>query len=286
MQSSPLNDRHRSTTEILESLVDRIHARTDKPQFPFGVPSVDRLIWGFQKQELTIIGAETSHGKSAFTLFGAWNLAKLGIPVVFLTLEMAEEGVVERIACMELGLNGWKLRTGDAQEKIAFENSLMKLRGRLNLAPFEIIGYSGRNLSQIEDVLKKFKPEFLFVDHAQKTSPIGYGNKYEALSDLAHRLQDFSKQYKCGVILSSQINRGGEFLKGSGDLEESAQNLIYLNWKCRSDASETDQHLFEVTVKKQTMGPCDHVDINFYPANYTFTDRDPYSPKTKDWMDK
>lgn len=265
--------RHRSATEILEALKTKISLRSGKPKYPFGLNSVDKMIWGFQKQELTIIGAETSHGKSAFSLFGAWNLAKLGISVVFLSLEMAEEGVMERLACIELGLNGWKLRTGDVAEKKAFEEQVIKLHSRLNLVPFEIIGYGGRTIHQIQEILKKFKPEFLFIDHAQKTSPLGYGNKYEALSDLAHCLQDLSKDYNCGVILASQINRGGEFLKGSGDLEESAQNLIYLNWKCRSDKNEEDQHLFEVVIKKQTMGPCDYVDINFYPATYTFKDR-------------
>lgn len=277
MQSKPIDnpkfEKHRSATQILEALKSDIDTRTEKPKYPFGVRSIDNLIWGFQRSQLTIVGAQTSHGKSAFSIFGAWNIAKLGVPTVFLTLEMPEEHVIERLACIEFGLNGWKLLKGDRDERKRFEDCYLKLSARLNTAPFEIIGYAGRTLHQMEEIIKKFQPEFIFIDHAQKMSAKGYASKYEALSELAHRLQDLAIEHKCGIVLASQINRGGEYLKGSGDLEESADNLLYLNWKCHSDDKETDQTLFQVSVQKQRRGPCDYIDINFYPETYTFADR-------------
>lgn len=277
MQSNPIEkvdfSKHRTTTDILDSLRQDILVRENKPKYPYGIKTIDDITNGLRKNELTIVGAQTSHGKSAFSLFTAWNVAKLNVPVVFLSLEMCADDLLERLACIEFGLNGWKLLKADHEERERFKNNYEKFYTRLVGTPFEILDYAGRTIPQIEGVLEKFKPEFLFVDHAQKLSTKGFGSKYEALSELAHRLGDLALHHKCGIILASQINRGGEYLKGSGDLEETCANLLYLNWKCRSDNNETDQTLYTVSIQKQRKGPCNYVDINFFPESYSFGDR-------------
>lgn len=257
---------------ILDSLEADVKARTSSPKFPYGVPQVDNLIWGFHKKELLIIGARPSNGKTSFALQGAWNLGKMGVPTVFASLEMSKENIVERLCCNEFSINGWKLRQGDLNERKRFHESIDKMRSRLLSSKFEIIDYAGRTIQQVEEILEHFKPEFLFIDHAQKITPSGYGNKYEALSDYVNRLQDLAIKNDCGIVLNSQINRGGEFLKGSGDLEEAADTLIYCTWKIKNKDGE-DPKEFQIEVQKQRHGACDYAIIDFDAGFYRFSER-------------
>src|SRR3990167_2143242 len=253
--------KHVPSFQILESLEKNVKERTQHPKYPFGLNQIDKLIWGFHKKELLVIGARPSNGKTSFALQGAWNLGKLRFGVVFVSLEMGKENIMERICCNEFSINGWKLRQGNLDEIKKFEESVPKFNARALSAKFEIIDYAGRTIKEIEEIIEFFKPEFLFIDHAQKITSVGYGNKYEALSDYVNSLQDLAIRNDCGIILNSQINRGGEFLKGSGDLEEAADTLIYCTWKIKNSEACEDQKEFNIQVEKQRHGACDYSTI-------------------------
>ena len=75
------------------------------------------------------------------------------------------------------------------------------------------------------------------------------------------------------MVLNSQINRGGEFLKGSGDLEEAADTLLFLNWVCKDDPDHEDKQEFRVEVQKQRHGACDSAIINFDAGTFSFSSR-------------
>lgn len=279
---------HLPTFEIITGLEKSISERTQAPKYPYGLCQVDELIWGFHKKELLIIGARPSNGKTSFALQGAWNLAKIGASVVFLSLEMGRENIIERLCCNEFNINGWKLRKGIISEIKLFQETVDKMRSRTLATKFEIVDYAGRTIQEVEQVMEYFKPEFLFIDHAQKITSKGYNNKYEALSDYVNRLQDLAIKNDCGVILNSQINRGGEFLKGSGDLEEAADTLIYCTWKTKNSENKSqDPTQFLIQVEKQRHGACDYVEINFNAEHFKFSERyqtgDFHESKNKDW---
>ena len=147
------------------------------------------------------------------------------------------------------------------------------MRARLIKNSFEVIDKHGKNISEVEQILSEFKPDIYVIDHAQKISAKGYGNKYEALSDFVNRLQDLAIKYDVAIVLNSQINRGGEFLKGSGDLEEAADTLLFLDWVCKEDPEHEDKQEFRIEVQKQRHGACDSAIINFDARYYSFSSR-------------
>lgn len=266
-------DKYQSPVQILDTLTKDLSQRTSTPAMPIGIRELDDLVWGLHKGELLIIGARPSHGKTSLSLQIAWNLAKQNIPTIFVSLEMSRTNILERIFCNEFNVHGWKLRKGFDSEVKLFNDNQLKFRARLEKAPFQIIDHLGRNIQEIEALIKEFKPEAIFIDHAQKISSRGYSSKYEALSDYAHRLQDLAIEHNCAIVLNSQYQRGGEFLKGSGDLEECADTLLRCCWPQKDKPGKHEPTDYEVSVEKQKHGPCDFTVIKFDPSTYQFSSK-------------
>ena len=271
-------------TEVLDNLILNISQRTSSPKFPTGIEDIDQLTWGVHKKELMVIGGRPSHGKTSLSLNMAWGLAKNKIATIFLSLEMSTEAIIERIMCIEFDIHGWRLRTGDINEiKKAIEVK-EKFSSRLLLSPIEIFDDKGKTIESVEEVLKEMKPDALFIDYIQKISSRGR-SKYESISDYVVRLQSLAIQYDCAIVLNSQINRGGsgldnatDFMKGSGEIEESADTLLQCEWMFRSDPKRIDHHEFIVKAIKQRHGPCSHAVLDFDAATFKFNVRDKYKP--------
>lgn len=270
----------KSKIEIVESLISNISTRTTKPRYQTGIRDLDDLIWGVHKKELLVIGARPSHGKTSLSVNMAWGLAKNGVSTIFLSLEMSVESIIERIMCIEFELHGWKLRTGEVEEIKKAKSFQDKFASRLLNAPIEIFEDKGKTIQSVEEVLKNMKPEVLFIDYAQKISSKGM-SKYDALSEYVVRLQSLAIEYDCAIILNSQINRGGsnqenatDFMKGSGEIEESADTLLQCKWLIRDKPEYEDRKEFIVRAIKQRHGPCSSCTLNFDATTFKFLDRD------------
>ena len=137
--------------EIFDSVIESIQKRTGRPEMPTGLKNLDDLIWGIHPKELTIIAARPSQGKTSLATQIAWNLAS-ACPVLFLSLEMSSESVMERVFCNEMELNGWKLRTGDARQQALDMQD--RFKSRLLSKSFEI-SEMGKTKDQVEIVLKE-----------------------------------------------------------------------------------------------------------------------------------
>ena len=280
----------KSKIEIVESLKQNLSTRTSSPKIPTGIKSLDDLIWGVHKKELLVLAARPSHGKTSLALNIAWAIAKQDIPTIFLSLEMSSEAIYERLMCIEFGLHAWKLRIGDVLEIKKSYEIMDKFTSRLLTSPIEVFEDKGKTIVSVEEVLKEMTPSVLFIDYAQKISSKGYGGKYEALSDYVVRLQSLAIQYDCAIILNSQINRGGskadnatDYLKGSGELEESADCLLQCEWLFRSDPQRLDTKEFIVKAIKQRHGPCSYTTLDFDAASFRFLERQETKP---DWNEK
>jgi len=136
-------------TEVLDSLVKNISERTANPKYPTGIFAIDELVWGVHKKELMVIGGRPSHGKTSLSLNMAWGLAKNNIATIFLSLEMSVEAIIERLVCIEFGISGWKLRTGDINEIKKFMECEPRFRSRLLLAPIEIYDDKGKTIASV-----------------------------------------------------------------------------------------------------------------------------------------
>lgn len=271
---------HVGTRQIFLTVLSDIETRTGKPKYPTLIRELDDLIWGLHRKELLVIGARPSHGKTSLQLNIAWNLAKQGVPCIFVSLEMSREAIIERIMCIEYGVNGWQLRKGYQAAIAKAKACAPEFEALLDSVPLEIIDYKGKTIKQIQEIIDEFDPVFIFIDHAQKISQSGYGNKYEALSDYVNTLQSLAIKHDIGIVLNSQINRQGsqeknatDYFKGSGEIEESADTLLQCKWVLRDNPNHVDPKEYHISVLKQRHGACDYSTIDFDAGTFKFDSR-------------
>ena len=266
-----------STIDTLREVIEDISLRTGIPAFPMGVSVIDDMTHGFHKREVTVISSRPSHGKTSFSLFTTWESAKRGSSVMFVSLEMSRQNVIERLMCIEFGLHGWKLRKGFADEVKKATECEDRMSSRLLSTTFEVIDNLGRRAEEIEQILEQYTPDILVIDHIQKISSTGFPSKYEALSHYVYTMQDLAKKYNVAIVLNSQINRGGakgentnESLKGSGEIEECADCIVRLVWPSRDNPQHIDPNEYIVQVEKNRHGPCDRAVIDFDSKSFKF----------------
>ena len=93
--------------EILHLAMDRMEARMSGEQTEDGVEThfteLDRMMGGFHANELLILAARPSMGKTALAMNIAENVCHLGkAPVLFVSLEMSQLELCDRLLCLSL----------------------------------------------------------------------------------------------------------------------------------------------------------------------------------------
>lgn len=100
-------------SDAFENIVRLSEEKRDVVGLPTGYIDLDKLTSGFQPDQLIILAARPSVGKTAFALNIAQNVAtKSKIPVVIFSLEMGALDLVNRIICAEGNIHASNLRTG------------------------------------------------------------------------------------------------------------------------------------------------------------------------------
>ncbi|MCC6629687.1 MAG: AAA family ATPase [Chloroflexi bacterium] len=286
------------------------------PSRIWGVPTPYRVVndisGGMPTSGVVVVGARTSHGKSAWCLDAALHFAASqmadadtqGRPaarVLVVSPEMTLPQIVERAASSMSLVPIDAIRYGTATEtqrqkwREAAENLA------LNLAPaLHVIAGSSVSYEEI-----RHHVETALADHGQpplRVVVIDYLQRLrlgmlgvspvEQYSHIMNGLKDTANQHDLLVIVASQLNRSIERdrqtgegkerppdlsdLKGSGSIEEAADQVILL-WRPPNSATEGPALLPEVAnvvVAKNRHGPVGQGKLRFWPRLAAFTDVD------------
>jgi replicative DNA helicase len=271
--------------ELYSNVVSKILERPKEPEFTSGLPSLDNLLWGFKRGETAVIASRTSQGKTSFSLFLAYNLALQKKKVAFFTLEMSKESLAERFLAMVNRIDNEKILKNQLDE-IDIENIKAKIFSFLDLEFYikDDIGFSWR---QVEEYIKKEKPDIVFVDYVQMINSTNQVNERLAYSEFVRQSKILAKVYNIPIILNSQVNRQAveektspdiprlQNLKGTGVLEENVDVVLILHWawKYARKVSEEDKYPKEeytIWVAKNRNGRTGMVNICFIPEYYWF----------------
>ena len=168
---------------------------------PTGMRDLDKLLAGLQRSDLIVIAARPSMGKTAIMLNMALNIAtkaKQG-SVLYFSLEMSKEQLVDRLLAAEAGVDAWKLRTGEGLDDKDFER-LSAAMGELAEAPIFIDDTSGITVSDLRTKARRLHHTsplaVIMVDYLQLMSG---GSRF---ATTANRVQEISEISR-GVRASS-----------------------------------------------------------------------------------
>ena len=170
---------------------DRIYKREHPEEFcsiPTGITGLDNIIGGLQPTELGLVVATTGRGKSITLTNFAFNAAKRGHQVLYVSLEMPADQVAQRIDSRWSGMEYAKIKSADytLEDIQRFEKRLEKAREQFN-NKLKIVSMSLRkcNINTITDILHDlhseydgFDPPLIIIDSCDHMQALTKINDY------------------------------------------------------------------------------------------------------------
>jgi len=254
-----------------------IEERGNFPKFSLEtLPHLNRKIWGL-KPGLTIIGGRVSQGKTSFALQIAYDLASQGHLVLFLSLEMTVEALMERLFCNVMEIDNYVVLTG---QKDKFMDKWQEFEQKVNIPLWLACGI-GKDFEEINQILELLdpKPQVIILDYIQAIRNIG--DERQNLNEYIRKFREICVNNEIVGILCSQVSRRvyeeGDRepclanLKGTGGLEELADTCLLLHWQHFYDES-AEENTFKVIIAKQRNGRIGEYLLHYKPQFYKFYD--------------
>lgn len=244
-----------------------------------GFKDLDRMTAGFQRNDLIIIAARPSVGKTAFALNIAQNVAtKARENVAIFSLEMGAEQLVMRMLCAEGNINAQNLRTG--QLTAEDWSKLTMAMGSLSNAGIYIDDTPGIRVSEIRSKCRRLKQEsglgMILIDYLQLIQGSGRGggeNRQQEVSEISRSLKALARELEVPVIALSQLSRGVEQrqdkrpmmsdIRESGSIEQDADIVGFLYRDDYYDKESENKNIIEIILAKQRNGPVGTVSLAF-----------------------
>lgn len=200
-----------------DSRFDFYHKKEEK--FPFDLTYFNKITkGGVARKSLNVILAGTAVGKSLAMCHMAGSYLMSGQNVLYITLEMAQERIAERIDANLLNTSMQdlaKLPKDVYDKKIAAVKS--KTSGRFFIKEYPTATATVTNFRSLLNELalkKSFKPDIIFVDYLNIAASARLGNNqiansYTYVKSIAEELRGLAVEYNVPVWSATQVNRQG-----------------------------------------------------------------------------
>ena len=207
---------------------------TDEERIPFDLELMNKITkGGLPNKTLNIVMAGTGVGKSLFMCHCASSSLIQGKNVLYITLEMAEEKIAERIDAnlLDISLN-------ELQElpKMMYEKKITrvqeKTKGKLIIKEYPTAtAHSGhfRHLLQELDLKKDFKPDIIYIDYLNicssfRVRPGSNVNTYSYIKSIAEELRGLAVEFDVPIMSATQTNRTG-YVSTDVGLEDTSESF-------------------------------------------------------------
>ena len=253
---------------------------------------------GLHQDELIILAARPSVGKTAFVLNIARNVAvKSEETVAIFSLEMGAESLVDRLLCAQGNINAGNLRKGNLTETELLSYQIAS--GELARAPIFIDDTPGIRVQEIRAKARRLKQErnnlgLIVIDYLQLIEGNGRESRQQEVSEISRNLKKLAKELKVPVIALSQLSRSVEQrqdkrpimsdIRESGSIEPDADIVAFLyrddyyRQESEEGAPPQEQNpnsIIEVIIEKNRSGPRGTVQLNFMKEFNKFTNFTP-----------
>ena len=260
---------------------------------------------GTPPKTLNIVMAGTGVGKSMFMCHHAANCLLQNLNVLYITCEMAEERIAERIDAniMDVTLDNMKdLPYKMYQQKL--DAATKGVSGKLIIKEYPTAVANANHFRVLMDELalkKKFKPDIVFIDYlnicaSSRMKQGGSVNSYTFIKSIAEELRGLAVERNVPIFSATQVNRTGysssdigledtsesfglpataDFmiaLISTDDLEEAKQVLVKQLKNRYNDAASNRKFLLNVDRAKMKFTDVKNEDQNLIEANQTDDD--------------
>lgn len=202
--------------EDAESRYDFYHRQEER--IPFDLDIFNKITkGGLPKKSLSVVMAPTGVGKSIFLCHCASNVLKQGKNVLYITLEMAEERIAERIDANVLNVSLGDIETLDKDLYLSKVQKISKkTHGKLIIKEYPTSSaHAGHFRALLEElkIKKGFIPDFICIDYinicASQRIRNGSDKTYTYVKAIAEEIRGLSVEYNVPILSATQVNRGG-----------------------------------------------------------------------------
>jgi replicative DNA helicase len=257
--------------------IEQMAGRTDMiTGIPTGFTDFDQMTSGLQRQDLIILAARPSMGKTAIALNMGQYAAKNGNTIGIFSLEMSAEQLVSRLLCSESRVDAHRLRTGflNREEWARIADGLR----RLCETKIYIDDTPGIGVLEMKAKCRRLKAEhnldLLIVDYLQLMSGRGrIESRQQEVSQISRDMKVLAKELNVPVIALSQLSRATESrsehrpqlsdLRESGGLEQDADVVCFIYRDEVYNPSDENRGMAELIIGKQRNGPIGVVPLAF-----------------------
>ena len=204
---------------------DFYHKKEEK--IPFDLEYLNKITkGGLPNKTLNIALAGTGVGKSLFMCHVASSVLLQGRNVLYITMEMAEEKIAERIDANLLDIPIQQLNS-PLLSKEKYSSKLLELtkktQGKLIIKEYPTasahVGHFKALLNELS-MKKGFSPDIIFVDYLNICASARYKgtivNSYTYVKAIAEELRGLAVEFDLPIVSATQTTRAGY---GSSDVE-------------------------------------------------------------------
>jgi len=221
--------------DVIEDADDRFEFyNTEEEKIPFDLEYFNKITkGGLPNKTLNILLAGTGVGKSMFMCHHASSCLLMGKNVLYLTLEMSEEKIAERIDANTLNIPIKDIpNLSKKQFSTKIERLKNKTNGKLIVKEYPTasahVGHF-RHLLQELDIKKDFRPDMIFIDYlnicaSHRVRPGSGANSYTLVKSIAEELRGLAVEFDVPIVSATQTTRSGY---GSTDigLEDTSESF-------------------------------------------------------------
>ncbi|MCF7791247.1 MAG: replicative DNA helicase [Victivallales bacterium] len=290
--TSPISDYIIDAVEYLEKLHDK---DLDATGINTGLPSLDNLIVGLKKQEMIVIAARPSIGKTSLALNIATNIStNKNLKTGFFSLEMSSEQLTRRMLCSlaRVSERDFYDKRFDEAEFGKKWSKITSAASELKKAPFYIDPTPGLSINELRAKALRMKMKYdidiIFIDYLQlmKAEVSRNDNRQVEVSKISVGIKSLAKELNIPVVVLAQLNRQAEQqerpklsqLRESGAIEQDADIVMFLH---RDRDTQKDAGMesidAEIIVEKNRNGQTGISELLFFPKIMKFESKSRYS---------
>lgn len=282
---------------IAEQLLEKIQEMEGRAAVLTGLTTgfaeLDQLTSGLQRNDLIIVAARPSMGKTSFALMLAENAAiHAGAVVGMFSLEMSKEALVQRMLCSQGNIDAQRFRNGFLSR--AEWAQIAKSLGTLADTKIFLDDTPGITVLEMRAKARRLAAEqkrldLIVVDYLQLMtgSAKRFESRQQEVSQISRELKGLAKELNVPLVALSQLSRAPESrsdhrpqladLRESGALEQDADLVAFIyraeqyNTPEERDSLPEDQkNVAELIIAKQRNGPTGLLKLRFTPSSMRF----------------
>ncbi len=254
-----------------------------------GYRDLDNMTAGLQRSDLIILAARPAMGKTTLVTNLAYNVATVAKqPVLFFSLEMSKEQLVDRMLSDASGVDAWAIRTGNLSDDDF--SKLSDAMGEMAEAPIFIDDTPGLSVLEMRTKARRAAHDLplglIIVDYLQLMQGSGRsdGNRVQEVSEISRGLKLIARELNVPVIALSQLSRSVENrspqipqladLRESGSIEQDADIVMFIYREAYYNPETERENITDLIIAKHRNGPVGKVELYFHPERLRFMSLD------------